>query len=192
LIRKEAFEQLKKYLSSTPLLSRTILGEPLYLYLAISPIAVSAALIRKEANIQKLVYFINRALRGAEQRYMQMEKMAFALTVASRKLRPYFQAHTIKVLTKYPLKKVLRKLDLSERLVNWAIELSKFDVEFVSRNAIKGQVLADFVAEFTGITEEAPLKVDLWIIYVDGSAARQSGGAGVVINAPNGEKLHSS
>jgi hypothetical protein len=118
--------------------------------------------------------------------------MAFALTIASRKLRPYFQAHTIKVLTEYPLKKVLRKLDLSGRLVNWAIELSEFDVEFVPRNAIKGQVLADFVAEFTGITEEAPLKVDLWIIHVDGSATRQSSGAGVVINAPNGENLHSS
>ena len=67
---------------------------------------------------------------------MQMEKMVFALTIASRKLRPYFQAHTIKVLTEYPLKKVLRKLDLSGQLVNWAIELSEFDVEFVSLEAL--------------------------------------------------------
>jgi hypothetical protein len=85
---------------------------------------------------------------------MQMEKMAFALTIASRKLRPYFQAHTIKVLTEYPLKKVLHKLDLSSRLVNWAVELNEFDIEFVLRNAIKGQVLTDFVAEFTSVTEE--------------------------------------
>jgi hypothetical protein len=67
---EEAFEQLKRYLSSTLLLSQTIPEEPLYLYLAISPTAVSAALIREEANVQKPVYFINRALRGAEQRYM--------------------------------------------------------------------------------------------------------------------------
>jgi hypothetical protein len=164
----------------------------LYLYLAVSPTAVSAALIQEEANIQKPVYFISRALREAEQRYMQMEKMAFALIIASRKLRPYFQAYTIKVLTEYPLKKVLRKLDLSGCLVNWAIELSEFDIEFISRNAIKGQVLADFVAKFTGVMEEPPLKVDLWIIHVDGSAASQSGGAGVVISTPNGEKSHSS
>jgi hypothetical protein len=121
-----------------------------------------------------------------------MEKMAFALTIASRKLRPYFQAYTIKVLTEYPLKKVLCKLDLSGRLVNWAIELSEFDIEFVSRNAIKGQVLANFVAEFTGIAEETPLKNDLWVIYVDGSAAKQSGGVGIVINTPSGEKLYNS
>jgi hypothetical protein len=63
---------------------------------------------------------------------MQMEKMAFALTIASRKLRPYFQVHTIKVLTEYPLKKVLQKLDLSGQLTNWAIELSEFNIEFIS------------------------------------------------------------
>jgi hypothetical protein len=94
-------------------------------------------LIREEANVQKLVYFINRALKRAEQRYMQMEKMAFALIIASGKLQPYFQAYTIKVVTEYPLKRVFRKLDLSGRLVNWAVELSEFDIEFVPRNAVK-------------------------------------------------------
>jgi hypothetical protein len=121
-----------------------------------------------------------------------MEKMAFALTIASRKLRPYFQAHTITVLTEYPLKKVLRKLDLSGRLVNWAIELSEFDIEFVSRSAIKGQVLADFVAEFTSITEETSPKSGLWIIYMDGLAAKRSGGAGIVINASSSKTLYNS
>jgi hypothetical protein len=55
-------------------------------------------------------------LREAKERYPQMEKLAFALIIASRKLCPYFQAHTIRVLTEYPLKKVLQKLDLSGRL----------------------------------------------------------------------------
>lgn len=89
---------------------------------------------------------------------MQMEKLAFATTIASRKLRPYFQAHTIQILTKYPLKKVLRKLDLSGRLANWAIELEEFDIEFDPQNAIKGQALANFVVEFTNLprTEEWP------------------------------------
>jgi hypothetical protein len=64
---EKAFKQLKEYLSSPPLLSRTVLGEPLYLYLAVSPTAISAALIREEAGTQKPVYFVSRALRGAEQ-----------------------------------------------------------------------------------------------------------------------------
>ena len=96
-----------------------------------SSTAVNAALILEEGGIQKPVYFISRALRGAEERYMQMEKLAFALTIASRKLQPYFQAHTIKVLTEYPLKKVFQKLDLLGRLINWVIELSEFDIEFI-------------------------------------------------------------
>ena len=78
-----AFDNLKSYLSSPPLLSPSKLGEELYLYLAVSQAAVSAALVREEDGSQKPVYFTRRALRGAEERYPQMEKLAFALiTVA--------------------------------------------------------------------------------------------------------------
>ncbi|XP_059436525.1 uncharacterized protein LOC132169517 [Corylus avellana] len=122
-----------------------------------------------------------------------MEKLAFVLVVASRKLRPYFQAHTINVLTEYPLKKVLRKLDLSGRLVNWAIEISEFDIHFVSRNAVKGQALADFVIEFTNIQDQEDWpKERTWVIYVDGSSTKRNGGAGVVIITPDGRELRSS
>jgi hypothetical protein len=54
--------------------------------LAVSLTAVSATLIREEITIQKPIYFINQALRGVEERYVQMEKLAFALVIASRKL----------------------------------------------------------------------------------------------------------
>ncbi|XP_059446338.1 uncharacterized protein LOC132177877 [Corylus avellana] len=190
---EQAFEQLKRYLVSPPLLSRAVPGETLYLYLAVSPTAVSAALIREEEGVQKPVYFISRALHGAEERYVQMEKFAFALVIASRKLRPYFQAHTINVLTEYPLKKVLRKLDLFGRLVNWAIEISEFDIHYGPRSAVKGQALADFVVEFTNIQDQEDWpKESTWVIYVDGSSTKRNGGAGVVIITPDGRELKSS
>jgi hypothetical protein len=88
-------------------LSRTIPSEVLYLYLVVSPIAISAALIREDEGVHKPVYFVSKALHGAKKRYPQIEKLAFALVMASRKLRPYFQAHTIHVLTEYPLGKVM-------------------------------------------------------------------------------------
>jgi hypothetical protein len=106
-----------------PLLSRPVEGEILYLYLAVSTSAVSSALVQEDAGIQKPVYFTSKALRGAEERYPRIEKLAFALVISTRKLRPYFQAHAVRVLTEYPLKKVLQKIDLSGRLVNWALEL---------------------------------------------------------------------
>jgi hypothetical protein len=82
-----------------------------------------------------------------EAQYPRIEKLAFALVVSAWRLRPYFQAHTIRVLTEYPLKKVLQKPDLSGRLVNWAVELGQFDIEFHPRTAIKRQALVDFILE---------------------------------------------
>ena len=89
---QRAFEDLKAYLTSTSLLSLSKLGEELYLYLAVSLHAVSSALIREEGEVQRSVYYTSRALRGAEGRYSPMEKLAFSLVTAARKLRPYFQA----------------------------------------------------------------------------------------------------
>ena len=88
---QKAFQDLKLYLTTAPLLSPSILGEELYLYLVVSPHAVSSALIREEGKVQKPVYYTSRTLRGAEGRYPLMEKLAFALITASRKLRHGFQ-----------------------------------------------------------------------------------------------------
>ena len=78
-----------------------------------------------------------------------MEKLAFALITASRKLRHYFQAHVINVLMDHPLKKAMNKLEATGRLIQWAIELSGFDIKYQPRGAIKAQALADFIAKFT-------------------------------------------
>ena len=124
-------------------------GEELFLYLAVSPVAVSAALIREEERIHKPVYYASRALRGAEERYPPMEKLAFALVTAARKLKPYFQAHTVNVMTDKPLRRALSNPEAAGRLTLWAIELSEFDIKYRPRAAIKGQIVADFIAEFT-------------------------------------------
>ena len=78
-----------------------------------------------------------------------MEKLILALVTTARKLRPYFQAHTIEVPTEFPMKQVLHKPETSGRLMKWAIELSEFDIRYKPKTAIKGQVLADFIMEFT-------------------------------------------
>ena len=87
---QKAFQELKDYLTIAPLLSPSIPSEELYLYLAVSSHAVSSALVREEGKVQKPLYYTSRALRGAKRRYPQMEKLAFALITASRKLRHYF------------------------------------------------------------------------------------------------------
>ena len=99
------------YLVTIPLLSPSVMGEELFLYLAVTPHVVSSALIREEGKVQKTVYYTSKALRGAEGRYLLIEKLAFALITASRKLRHYFQAHVINVMTDHLLKKAMNKLE---------------------------------------------------------------------------------
>ena len=106
---------MKKYLSSPPLLSPSKPGEELYLYLVVSQAAVSATLVREEDESQRPVYFISRVFRGAEVRYPQMEKLAFALITAAQKFKLYFQAHTIIVLTDRPSKRAISSPETTGR-----------------------------------------------------------------------------
>jgi hypothetical protein len=78
-----------------------------------------------------------------------MEKLAFALVIATRKLQPYFQAHTIVLLTNHSLRKAMNKPDTVRRLIQWSIELREFDINYRPRTTAKAQALADFIAEFT-------------------------------------------
>ena len=73
------------------------------MYLAILETVVSLALIHGDSKVQRPVYYTSQAFQGAKAKYPQIEKMTFSLIIASRKLRPYFQAHTIIVMTDQPI-----------------------------------------------------------------------------------------
>ena len=187
---KEAFSALKTYLSSPPILVSLIEGELLTLYLAVSDFSTSAVLVRDKDRVQHPVYYCSRALRGAEERYPRMEKLILALVTAARKLRPYFQAHTIEVPTEYPMKQVLHKPETSGRLMKWAIELSEFDIKYKTKTAIKGQVLADFIMEFTPAepaeNTQAPTDLPIWKLSIDGATNAQGNEAGLILTSPEG------
>ena len=77
----------------------------------------------------------------------------------------------------------MNKLEAVGRMVQWAIELSQFDVEYRPRIAIKAQALVDFIAEFA-TPEDANCQEDLWTINTDGSSTQQGGEAGIVVTSP--------
>ncbi|KAL5570324.1 hypothetical protein UlMin_026899 [Ulmus minor] len=191
---EQSFQGLKSYFGKPPLLSKPHEGDSLILYLVISKGAVSSALVREEDGVQWPIYCTNKSLLDAETRYPEIEKLALALMVAARKLRPYFQAHTIIIPTKFPLKQVFQKPEASGRLANWSIELGEFDIQFKPRIAIKGQVLADFIVEFT-YTPEMSKKLmtqtqdSQWKLYIDGSSTETSSGAGIILVSPDGVRL---
>ncbi|KAK4388839.1 Transposon Ty3-G Gag-Pol polyprotein [Sesamum angolense] len=184
---QEAFDELKKYLVSPPLLTKPETGETLYLYLAISENAVSSVLVRQENREHLPVYYVSKVLQGAEPKYSQIEKLALSLVIAARKLRPYFQSHKVTVLTNHPLKQLLASPKLSGRMVKWAVKLSEYGIEFHPRPAIKAQVLADFVVELA--YDEASISTPTWSVYVDRSSTSTESGAGVALESPQGDKF---
>ncbi|KAI5355600.1 hypothetical protein L3X38_008495 [Prunus dulcis] len=203
-----AFQDLKIYMSKAPLLSKPLPGEILYLYLLVSGTAVSSVLIRKPEKAELPIFYVSKALQSAELRYPPLEQLALALVVSARKLRPYFQAHGIKVLTNKPLRQVLQKPEISGRLIKWAIELGEFDIQFVPRPAENGQAVADFISELTPSTaqltpeevtetvlpdelnaEQFDSSTPIWVLHVDGSANQQGCGAGLVLTTPDGLKI---
>ncbi|KAL5769981.1 hypothetical protein ACOSP7_014135 [Xanthoceras sorbifolium] len=102
-----AFQQLKEYIGQAPLLSKPRDGEKLTIYLAITQHAISAVLVREKNKIQLLIYDVSKRLQDAESRYPQMEKLTYYLVITLRKLRLYFQAYSIEIITINPLRQVL-------------------------------------------------------------------------------------
>ena len=106
---QKAFANLKSYLSSAPLLDKLDLDEELFLYLSISPTVMSTVLVQEQDGVQKLIYYISQTLRNTETCYSKLEKLAYALLITARKLRPYFQAHSIILPTNQPLRSIFHR-----------------------------------------------------------------------------------
>ncbi|CAL8085218.1 unnamed protein product [Prunus armeniaca] len=195
-------------MSRAPLLSTPEPGDVITIYLSILATAVSSVLIRPHEGAEHPVHYVSKGLQDAEVRYLDIEKLAFALVVSARRLRPYFQAHTIHVLTNQPLKQVLQKPETSGRLVKWVIELGEFDIHYKPCSATKGQTVADFISEITDpqaststqvITEPSvpssqlhvassgnlDLTQPLWTLYVDGSSNAQGCRVGLILISPD-------
>ncbi|GJW73825.1 reverse transcriptase domain-containing protein [Tanacetum coccineum] len=142
-----AFLEMKKLVSELPTLTTPKKGETLMMYLAAANEAVSAVLLTEKNERQMPIHYVSRSLQGVEINYAPIEKLALALVHAARRLRRYFQDHPIKVITDSPIGQVLNNLGASGRLAKWAVELGAYGITYVPRVAIKGQVLAEFLAD---------------------------------------------
>ena len=133
----QAFTQIKQYLAKPPILPSSDTSKTLFVYLAVSEVAVSVALFKENNDIrQKLVFFVSKSLTDAETRYSHLEQAALALRITTKKLHPYFQAHSIVVQTDLPLQSTLHKPDFSGRMARGAIKLSEYG-HLVQAKAIK-------------------------------------------------------
>ena len=143
---------------------------------------------------------MSKSLHEAEVRYLPLEKAILAIVLGTRKLPHYFQAHTVVVLTQLPLKTILRSADYTGRIAKWGTILGVFNIKYIPRTSVKGQILADLVAEFTESKIEELLSkgnmneklvgtisqycLPTWEVHVDGASNQKSSGVGLVLMSP--------
>ncbi|GJS21707.1 reverse transcriptase domain-containing protein [Tanacetum coccineum] len=187
---ENAFQELKKTILDLSALITPLPKETLFIYLAASKEAVSAVLLAVRQGKQHPMHYVSRTL----------EKMALALRHVSRRLRRYFEAHPITVITDQPIKQVLNKADTSGRLAPYSVELAAYNITYEPQSAIKGQVLADFINEIpmgsdAVMTRQTQYTVDHnkdykeeWVLYIDGASSAKGSGAGLVLISPTKTK----
>ena len=165
-----------------------------------APYAVSLVLIRVDCGVQRPVYYVSKSLHEAEVRYLPLEKSILAVVLSTRKLPHYFQAHTVVVLTQLLLKTILRSADYTRKVAKWGTILGAFDIKYMPHTSIKGQVVANLVAEFTKPQIEdlqsaenmdeklvgtiSQYRHPTWEVYVDGVLNQKGSGIRLVLISP--------
>ncbi|GKE75664.1 reverse transcriptase domain-containing protein [Tanacetum coccineum] len=168
------------------------------MYLAASMESISFVLLAKRGKRQFPIYFISRTLEGADLDYPKLEKLILALVNVARRLQRYFQAYPIRILTNKPIKQIPARPEKSGRIAKWAIELGEHDIKFRGRYYVKGQILADFLAETPSVedeemeakkaTDEESKSENMWKLYTDGTSSFDGSEAGMVLVSPEGKK----
>jgi ribonuclease HI len=191
---QEALDKLKVKLTHALIPTPPQEGEPLYLYVAATTHVVSAVIVVERTEeghalpVQRPVYYISEVLSDTKMRYPQIQKLLYEVVLARRKLRHYFKAHPVTVVSSFPLGEIVHNQDVTGRIAKWFVQLMGVALTYAPRMAIKSQVLADFVAEWTDVQLPPPqIQAECWTMYFDGSVKKTGAGAGLLFVSPFGE-----
>jgi hypothetical protein len=197
--QQEAFDALNDHMQKMPTLASPQLDQPLIMSVSATHTTVSRALVQ-EREISKEgrklyhqvpIHFVSKALAGSKKHYSEIEKIYYAVVMSTRKLRHYFEANKVKVQKNQPLNDTFRNQVCSGRIRKWAMELSEHIVDFEKRSAIKSQVLADFIVDWTepSCYTEVTMIDTPWQGHCDGAWRVSRAGAAAILMSPLGIKL---
>ncbi|KAG9442401.1 hypothetical protein H6P81_018255 [Aristolochia fimbriata] len=189
----------QNYTMKPPVLMAPTSGKPLLLYIAAQEKSLGALLAQNDdQEKERPLYYLSRTMVGAELNYSPIEKTCLALIFAIQKLRHYLLAHSTNLISRAdPLKFIISRPMLSGRLAKWALLLSEFEINFIPQKAIKGQGLANFLADHPipaewevsqSLPDEEVFFIEVlppWRMYFDGAARKNGAGAGVLFISPN-------
>nr|GEV82598.1 reverse transcriptase domain-containing protein [Tanacetum cinerariifolium] len=167
---EKAYQEMKKVIVELPLLTTSVKDETLYVYVAAAMEAISAVLLAERMGKQCPIHY---------------------------RLQMYFEAHPIKFIMDQPLKQILNKAQASKKLAEYLVELGAYNIAYEPINAIKGQVLADFLLEapvgtstdeFFRLPAESPNKdvVKRWTLFTDGASNSKGFRHGLILISPSG------
>ncbi|KAL0309076.1 UNVERIFIED_CONTAM: hypothetical protein Sradi_5849900, partial [Sesamum radiatum] len=197
------FQSIKSYLMKLSILVAPVPGRRLILYVAAQELSVGILLAQvNDEGKENALYYSSRTKTPNELKYSPIEKLCLALIFSIQKLKHYFQSHSIHLVSKAnPLKYVMEKPVLSDRLARWYLQLQQFEITYFPRKIVKRQDLADFLA-YHPMSAEWELSDDLldedvlmievtppWNIYFDGASHKEGTSAGVVFVTSKEEVL---
>ena len=136
------------------------------------------------------MYFISEVPSETKTRYPQIQKLLYAMILARCKLRHYFEAHPVTVVSSFPLGEIVHNREVTGRIAKWSAELMGETLTYAPRKAVKSQILADFIAEWTDTQLPPPqIQVECWLMYFDGSVMKTGAGAGLLFVSPLREHM---
>ncbi|RVW61644.1 Retrovirus-related Pol polyprotein from transposon 17.6 [Vitis vinifera] len=198
-----AFEKIKEYLLSPPVLVPPMPGRPLLLYLSVSDMALGCMLAQlDDSGKERAIYYLSKRMLEYEMRYVMIERMCLALVWATRRLRHYMTEYSVCLISRLdPLRYLFDRPALTGRLMRWLVLLTEFDIQYVSQKSIKGSIVADHLASLP-ISEGRPVDDDFpdeefiamtslsgWRMYFDGAANQLGFGIGVLLISPQGDHI---
>ncbi|RVW80088.1 Retrovirus-related Pol polyprotein from transposon 17.6 [Vitis vinifera] len=156
-----AFEKIKEYLLSPPVLVPPTPGRPLLLYLSVSDMALGCMLAQiDDLGKERAIYYLSKRMLEYEMKYVMIERLCLALVWATRRLRHYMTEYSVHLISRLdPLRYLFDRPALTGRLMRWLVLLTEFDIQYVSQKSIKGSIVADHLASLP-TSEDRPVDDD--------------------------------
>ena len=200
---QRAFEKVKEYLLSSPVLVPSTPGRPLLLYLSVSDMALGCMLAQlDDSGKERAIYYLSKRMVEYEYRYIMIERLCLALVWATRRLRHYVTEYSILLVSRLdPLRYLFDRPILTGRLIRWLVLLTEFDIRYVPYKSMKESIVADHLASLPvfddrAIDDDFPdeqfvlvTSITGWWLYFDGAANKSGFGIGILLISPQGDHI---
>jgi hypothetical protein len=175
--QQHAFADIKKYLSSPPVMKAPMAGIPFRLYIAAKDAVIGVVLTQVTEGKEHIITYLSWRLIDVETRYSFIEKLCLSLFYACSKLRQYLLSSTCIVVCQADvIRHMLQQPILSGRIRKWTYALIEYNLAYKPLKYMKGQVVADFIVGHSidqNDDESCNLvSIHSWKLFFDGSTCR--------------------